>query len=604
MAFISVVPLCRLPRSANQRFTYRAGVKLPVGTLVRIPFRNSKIGGVVVKTDAVPKKIGRSAQFKTIISLLPFGALTRTQIKLADLIQATYGAPETLAYLTIIGKLPYRAVDITEEAQHLKPIYFKIGKDLLQNSSPKLPIQQIVNAPLNPTASIYLNHIARVIESNHQCLCLFSEKYALLSAYNIYKSFFSTAIWTSDQTLSDRLRSWSDISSGRARIIIGTRSAIFAPFRKLGSIVIFDASNSGHRSWDAQPHYDVRELAASLASSSLPVVMATSAPVIINRPVRYKQFKSKRAAAPIIIYDRRAVPPSDRYNEILPAIIAKLKTPTNSFHLIYANRFGNEVMSCPDCANTFNCPPCDIPLVISDGKMICRRCDFTASLPIRCPNCGNVKLRTNQTVGINYIAAALKKFFTDRTIISIDAISLEGQNNIEGLISKVNRSNNMVVVASSAILAKIQFFNRPDLVAIIRPECWLPFKNWRINEEYWTLLSKLRQVAKTEMLIDTYLPHDPTLHLFEQDDTLGFIKNEMQLRRKFKYPPFYHLIELEFDDKAELTRFKKKLPASAELIKMNQRRLLIKLPSKYSISAFLKTIKVEVKIDVDADNVS
>ena len=340
-------------------------------------------------------------------------------------------------------------------------------------------------------------------------------------------------------TAKKELAQWTAVREGRARLILGTRSAVFAPVRDLGLQVIIDEENRSYKQ-EQSPYYHAREVAEMRGriEQALTIVVspAPSAEVwyqVANGAAEAVEFPSTAAAS------RQAIDLANykpRYKTILSfpvqsAIRASLERSGRV--LLFLNRRGSSTATrCNQCGRAVTCPRCDVAMSYLEdpGHLVCHRCDGSQPLPRRCPHCQGEYLRPTG-IGLETVAVEARRLYPEVRVAIFDRES-----------ASVPRSAR-IVVGTQAVLRAL----RPgemDLAVVLDFDAELNRMDFRSEHHAFALLTRLARLAGRQLMAQTHQPEDYALRCALKMDWAGFYEQELRHRRESGLPPYQHLLEL------------------------------------------------------------
>ena len=276
---IDVVPLTKIPMSSHQSFSYLSDVEIPSGTLVSIPLFHRSVEGIALSTKNDFERLG-NIELKKVEKIIAENFLSDSQIELAKFISDYYISP---LGVVMKGFVPKRMKSRKAPSPVLRTSSSEgRGENIVLTKEQKDAVKKIANYKLpitnyllfGPAGSgkteVYINSIIelRKINKNYQFLILLPEKTLTPQAMERYGAYFSSeeiVVLSSNISKGQFYSNWEKIQSGEAKIILGTRMAVFAPFKKLGLIVIDEEQDMSFKQWDMNPRYDARTVAEKLA---------------------------------------------------------------------------------------------------------------------------------------------------------------------------------------------------------------------------------------------------------------------------------------------------------------------------------------------------
>jgi primosomal protein N' (replication factor Y) (superfamily II helicase) len=480
---------------------------------------------------------------------------------------------------------------------------------------------------------IYLASIERLLERESQILILLPE-ISLTSQIidRITKRFsYKPYIWHSNITLSQRHRVFLDIIDGKAKIIVGARSALFLPYKNLKMIIVDEEHEQSYKQEDGVT-YQARDMAIMLASlNKIPIILASASPSLENI---YNTNKGKFSLVTLSErYNSQAMPNIHiidmkkeyrRNHFISPTLLQKLKNNLSQGKqsLLFINRKGySPVMICNQCGYKICCKSCSNSLVYhkSQKKLKCHQCGYEAALLKTCPSCLALDSFITCGPGIEKLAEELHNNIPQARLVSITQENFSNHNKSELLLQSI--ANHQVdIILGTQIIAKGHHFPALTLVGIIDADSGLIGGDLRASEKTYQLLQQVggragRELANSEVLIQTYNPHHPLIIALASYNRDKFIQEEMKTRELIDMPPFGRLAciiisSLNENKLIEFVTLLAKLapisqnitllgPAPAIIYKIRNKfryRFLIKTKKNINIQSYINAWLAEIKI--------
>lgn len=538
---------------------------VPPGTstnLNRVKEKTEKV--VHLNLDADFSKIKSEKQRKVIEFLLDNINAPKAVLKeLTDTSDAIIKTLEKNGYIRI-----------TDEQVFRNPFAFK---EILSSSKLKLTEEQeqvIENIKLGKfdkylihgvtgsgKTEIYLQLIEKVLEAGQSAIVLVPEISLTPQITDRFLSRFGNvvAILHSGLSVGERYDEWHKINSGEARIVIGARSAIFAPVKNVGIIIIDEEHDSSYKS-DNLVKYDAKEIADRIAYvNNVPVILGSATPSINTfyyaqkgniKLLTLEKRISKSGLPNIEIIDMReelatgnkTVFSRKLYHAMKEAISKKEQI------MLFLNRRGySTFIMCRDCGHVVKCEECDVSMTYhsEENKLICHYCGKTKDVMSVCPMCTSKNIRYFGT-GTQKIEAEIKKYFPEASVIRMDVDTTRVKNGHEKIISKF-RDEKIDILLGTQMIAKGHDFSNVTLVGILAADSSMNIGDYRANEKTYQLLTQMagragRGDKKGTALIQTYMPDEFCIQSVKKQDFTEFYKNEINMREKLNYPPFYDII--------------------------------------------------------------
>lgn len=370
------------------------------------------------------------------------------------------------------------------------------------------------------------------------------------------------AIFHSSLSKGERFDEWNRVKSGDARIVIGTRSAVFAPIRNLGLVIIDEEHEASYRQQDS-PYYNGRDAAIVRAQKESAVVVLGSATPSLesfhnSRTGKYRYLTladriANRPLAKAEMIDMRDVfasygRPRVFADELLAAIEETHKRGEQS--IIMLNRRGySSFVLCRSCGESIHCPNCDVTLTYhqSERVIVCHYCNHRQAAPALCPACGGKHIYYVGE-GTEQIEETLQKLFPDLRIARIDRDTTARRSMFEKSLLDFSEGQ-LDMLVGTQMLAKGHDFPNVTLVGVVSVDAGLQLPDFRAAERTFQLITQVagragRGDRAGRVLIQTYHPHHYALRHACAQDYAGFYDEEIRYRQNHSYPPFVALASL------------------------------------------------------------
>lgn len=489
--------------------------------------------------------------------------------------------------------LPSQALTLTEEQQ---AAYTRVIAAIESTEATKPILLHGITG--SGKTEVYLQAIARVLERGDTALVLVPEISLTPQTIERFKARFAErreriAVLHSHLSDGERHDEWFKIHEGRADIVIGARSAIFAPLERLG-IIIVDEEHEPSFKQDETPRYHARDLAVVRGSLEKCVVLLGSATPSLEsfenatsgkyELLKLLQRTDGRTLPLIRIVDMRlerrkgtgtSVANAGILSEKLrAAITARLEKKEQT--ILFLNRRGfNTSLSCISCGETVQCQDCSIPMTLHkhENRLVCHVCGSRRLPPTKCPSCHEPGLKFTG-FGTERVEAVVKEVFPQARIARVDTDTIQRKNQLRDLLRDF-RAQKLDLLIGTQMIAKGLDFPNVTLVGVLNADLALSLPDFRAAERTLQLLVQVagragRGEVKGEVVVQTYAPHSPAVQFSRHNDFEGFAQQELEQRRAFHYPPYTHVIILASRGKHQ---------ALAELaLQTLHRRLLEALP--------------------------
>ena len=380
---------------------------------------------------------------------------------------------------------------------------------------------------------------------------------------------------------------WRRIVKGEAKIVIGARSAIFAPLENIGIIIIDEEHSDSYKQDDSNPRYNAKDVALIRAKyHNCPLIMGSATPSLeAFARARKGVFKllelpnriNGKGLPKINIIDMNEIIKKTKGHfseELLTAINLRLEKKEQIILLL--NRRGySSFVTCKNCGYTFKCPNCDITLTYhkSSRTLRCHYCGYGTKVYDTCPNCREKSIN-DLGVGTEKIEEELGKLFPESRILRMDFDTTSRKGMHEKMITAF-KNQEYDILLGTQIVSKGLDFDNVTLVGVINADTSLNIPDFRSSETTFSLLAQVagragRSTKEGEVIIQTFNPDHYAIQYTKKHDYLGFYNKEMFIRRELKYPPFYYICYLKVSGKdsdyvyGEVNKIKKVLERKLE----------------------------------------
>ncbi len=479
---------------------------------------------------------------------------------------------------------------------------------------------------------IYLKIVKEVLKKGKSALVLVPEITLTPKTILFFKSYLGKNIGClhSKLSLSERFTEWERIKNGEVRVVVGPRSAVFAPLTNLGLIVVDDEHDPSFKQEDQNPRYNARDVAVMRAKiNNCVAILGSAIPSVESffnaqkKKYTLLQLQTEdymRSFPQVKIVDMRKEREggnfgyfSKKLSQLLEENIKK-----NQKVILFLNRRGfSKVVKCQDCGYVFRCPNCDISLTfhLADRSFRCHYCGYIGSPQNLCPACKSFKL-SYKGVGIERIEEEIKKYHPQILLGRIDSDTIKSSH--LKTLSDFGESLDAYAKKFDLLLGTqmiIKSLELPDisLVGVISADFGLDFPDFRAREKTFQLLFQMIEKAKRngEVIIQTYYPSDWAIKSVSEKNFSKFFANEIKLREELDYPPFTHLILIKFSGENHL-EVKKVSQSFGKILKkrfisekISEKRILgpalafkfrLKGKSRYQILVKAKSLKKILKL--------
>lgn len=414
---------------------------------------------------------------------------------------------------------------------------------------------------------VYMELIFKAIERGDQVLYMLPEISLTPQMVFRLQSRFgkNVTVYHSKFSIHERTEVWNNVlnNSSKARVVVGTRSAIFLPFYQLGLIIIDEEHELSYKQFDPAPRYHARDSAIILSQIyGAKILLGSATPSIESS---FNLMKAKFGGVQL----------NERYGNIeLPEIVTidlklsyKKKEMNGAFSqtlidaiettlandkqvILFQNQRGYApVMECLDCGHTPQCSQCDVTLTYHQpsNQLKCHYCGFTIAAPIQCHGCGGIHLQT-KGLGTQQIQEQVESFFPGVKTARMDWDTTRGKWAFDKLINAFVEGDIKILVGTQMVVKGLDFQN-VHLVGVLNADHLLNFPDFRAHERTYQMLSQVsgragRKNIRGKVLIQTYQPQHPIIQQVIRSDYEGMLDQQLKERIEYHYPPYYRLIKM------------------------------------------------------------
>ena len=418
---------------------------------------------------------------------------------------------------------------------------------------------------------IYLQLIEKTLKENKSSILLVPEISLTPQTVNRFIARFgkeNIAVLHSKLSVGERYDEWNKINEGRAKIIIGARSAIFAPVSNLGIVIIDEEHDSSYKS-EMTPRYDAKDIARFIArENNVPLVLGSATPDLDT------YYRAKNEEITLLKLNKRAnesdlpeIEVIDLREELAKGNKSMISTrlyeeiennlKNKKQTILYLNRRGySTFIMCRNCGYTAKCKNCDINLTYhsNTNKLKCHYCGREENILTECPECGSKQIRYFGT-GTQKLEAEINKLFPGASTIRMDVDTVSKKNSHEQILDKF-KNENIDILIGTQMVVKGHHFPNVTLVGVIAADGSLNIDDFRANEKTFQILTQVagragRGESKGRVIIQTYNPDNFSIECAKKQDYELFYNTEIGMRKQLKYPPFCDIILIGFSSESE-----------------------------------------------------
>jgi primosomal protein N' (replication factor Y) len=643
-----------LPNIFNHPFTYESNLNLKVGDYVEVSFGKSKLTGVV--WDNFEKKNNKKFNVKKINKRLDVPRLNKDTINFLNWFSEYNIVPKGMAlkFVLLSGKT-VEALDkkfyqnysnITNYKSFKLTTEQKNSLDQINISNKKFNVHVLQGTTGSGKTIVYFEALKKILEKGNQGLIMLPE-IGLTSQFE--KKFieffgFKPAIWHSSVTKKNKEIIWSGVVSGKIRVVIGARSSLFLPFKKLGIIIVDEEHDQSYKQ-DEGVSYNARDMAISRASfENIPVNLITAVPSIETyENIKKKKYKLSKLNQR---YQNASLPnyeiinlnnvKLEKQSWLSQEVIQKVK-----FHLekkdqilFFLNRRGfSPNVLCKKCFNSFSCPNCSINLVYHKKRnnLLCHYCGFKTNLNRDCLKNGNCDLIFSGP-GVERISEEVKKNFPSKKITIFSSDTMNKKNSKDTLNKIIN--NEIEILVGTQLISKGFHFPKLNCIVVVDIDLSSNGHDLRIAEKNLQLYHQLsgragRTGQPSKVYFQTYNSNPKMISDITNKNPEIFLDKEIEIRKQNNLPPFQRFISLiltgENESKLEKEALKFKSfiqnkingkilgPVNSPIFRLKRKfriRLLIRGPKTLKLQNSLASIISKykflsgIKLSVDVDPIN
>ncbi|MCB8508017.1 primosomal protein N' [Enterococcus faecalis] len=411
---------------------------------------------------------------------------------------------------------------------------------------------------------VYLQVIAEVLNQGKTAIMLVPEISLTPQMVQRFKSRFGehVAVMHSGLSQGEKYDEWRKIERGEAEVVVGARSAIFAPIENIGVIIIDEEHEASYKQ-EETPRYHARDLAIWRSEyHHCPVVLGSATPSLESRAraqknvyqrLRLTQRANQAATLPTIdVVDMRQEVENGNVSSFSMSLQEKLqeRLEKNEQSVLLLNRRGySSFVMCRDCGYVLPCPNCDISLTLHmDSKtMKCHYCGHEERIPYRCPNCGQDKIRYYGT-GTQKVEEELQTLLPDSRILRMDVDTTRRKGSHEKILRTFGEGQADILLGTQMIAKGLDFPN-VTLVGVLNADTALNLPDFRSSERTFQLLTQVsgragRAEKPGEVIIQSFNPEHYAIQLAKAQDYEDFYTKEMYIRHRGDYPPYYFTVQI------------------------------------------------------------
>ena len=413
---------------------------------------------------------------------------------------------------------------------------------------------------------VYIHLIKQALDAHKQVLYLLPEIALTVQIMERLHRVFGDrlGIYHSKYSDAERVEIWQKQMSGHPYdVILGARSAVFLPFQNLGLVIIDEEHETSFKQQDPAPRYHARSAAIMLASMyGAKTLLGTATPSLESyynaQQGKYGLVEMKTRYQGIQLPEIQVVDVKDlKHRKMMkgaysPQLLAAVREALENGEqaILFQNRRGFAPMiECKVCGWVPKCKNCDVSLTLHKNinLLTCHYCGYTYPVPTECPNCGSTELM-GRGVGTEKVEDQLSEIFPEARIARMDLDTTRTRNAYERLITDFSTGKTNLLIGTQMISKGLDF-DKVRVVGILNADSMLNYPDFRAYEHAFMMMSQVsgragRKGKRGLVILQTKSPELPVISQVVHNDYAGFYKDLLEERRAFRYPPFYHLINV------------------------------------------------------------
>ena len=416
---------------------------------------------------------------------------------------------------------------------------------------------------------VYIELAKQALEKNKTVLILVPE---ISLTPQITSRFFNNfgdtvTVVHSRMSIGERYDGWRRVLTGKSKVVIGARSALFAPLNKIGFIAVDEEHDASYKSADMIPRYNARDAAVVLGNIfNCPVVLGSATPSVesmyntetgkyklLSLPERIDDAKLPKITFVNIAHEKNKTKSETVFSKILIEKIEDRLKKKEGIILLQNRRGFSTQIFCNDCGEVEMCENCSVPMVyhINQNKIQCHYCGLVKPVPGACTTCGSINIKYFGT-GTERVEDELQFYFPNARIERIDSDSITRKSYLSNLLLSFSKGDIDILVGTQMVSKGLDF-PRVTLVGVISAETTLWLPDFRADERTFQLLTQVsgragRSKVEGEVIIQTYNEKHFVLRKVLENDYKGFYAKEKEDRKQMGYPPFTRIALIETKD--------------------------------------------------------
>ncbi|MBU1019551.1 MAG: primosomal protein N' [Patescibacteria group bacterium] len=606
--------------SIKESFTYEIPEEVEVGSLVIVPYKKLKLGGIVLKKVKKPAfKTREILKTNEIYPKMPSWQMETARFISDHYICNLYKAfklflPNKIWNLKGKNEIP----EIKEAFKKPHLTLTKAQKDALKaiEKSQKHLIHGVTGSG---KTEIYLQLAYKLAKEGKQTLILVPEISLTPQLTNYFEKVFgkSLAVIHSQLTELQKSKQWLKIASNQAKVVIGSRSSLFSPFKDLGAIIMDEEHDLSYKQ-DQSPRYHARAAAEKITDLvNCKLILASATPGIETyhkaktgelNLIELPQRIGETPMPEVEIIDMREELKarnfgilSDKLTEALEKTLEEGKQA-----ILFLNRRGtSSSITCRECGFTPECPNCSVRMTHHHSCLLCHHCSHKTPTLTTCPNCQSIYIKTIG-IGTERVEQEICATFPKAKVLRADRDTVKTRHDFPEIYKKFHSGEKNILIGTQMIGKGLDIEN-VDLVAVILADIGLHVPDFRAQEFAFQTLTQVsgragRRSKQGKVIIQTYMPDNFAIQSVKTHAYEDFYKKEIETREKFNLPPFYKIIKLTYTD-PDFEKSKLKVLAATKKLEADNLEithapaLISKKHGKYHYNLFLKAKSLDAYLE-------
>jgi len=547
---------------------------------------------------------------KQVIILLELIS-SKEPVPLSELLKKTKSSSSTIAGLEKRGLVKIFEKEIErvysetyhEESKEILPtaqqkkVINRVNETIEKNIFETFLLQGITGSG---KTQVYIELTKKVNEKGKNVIILVPEISLTPQITSRFYNYFGDIVTVlhSRMSLGERYDSWRRIIAGKSKVVIGPRSALFAPLQNIGLIVVDEEHDQSYKQNDLVPKYHARDAAIIRSKiSECPVVLGSATPSVesmynalngkynfLELPERVDNAKLPQIKLVDVTIEKKKKQMESIFSrELLEEVSSRLKKKESVIILQNRRGFATQVF-CNSCGEVVTCPDCSVAMVHHLNKNIlqCHYCGIVKHVPKACTNCGSIELKFFGT-GTQRVEDELGYYFSNAKIERVDSDSMSKKGKLGEVLNSFRKGEIDILVGTQMVSKGLDFSN-VTLVGVVAAETSLWIPDFRADERTFQLLTQVagrsgRSEKEGEVIIQTQNQKHFVLQKVLMNDYKGFYEKEIMLREQGEYPPFTRIALIEMKDENE-NRVRSAIREFYELLRKNGKGLKITPPTE------------------------